>query len=93
MTIVNDMLQSAKSGRLKAGKSDLIKHLHGIRITQRQAIRAKCYDCNGMGDQDDCDIETCSLYPFSPYRNDKGVAKVVSGSQKPRIASTSTPRE
>jgi len=66
------ILESAKSGKSRAGKSDLLKHLSGKRLTQRQAIKAKCFDCNGMGESNKCDIETCSLYPFSPYRAKKG---------------------
>ncbi|MFA5154266.1 MAG: hypothetical protein WC554_17075, partial [Clostridia bacterium] len=60
-------IENVSKGKGRAGKADLLKHLKGVRITQRQAIRAKCYDCNGMGDSDECDIETCSLYPYSPY--------------------------
>ena len=62
------MLESAKRGKLKAGKIDLIKHLEGKRLVRSKAIRAKCFDCNGMGEQDECDIEECSLYPYSPYK-------------------------
>ena len=69
-----DILESAKSGKSKSGKSDLLKHLAGKRLTRSQAIRAKCYDCNGMGESNECDIETCSLYPYSPYRAKKGLA-------------------
>jgi hypothetical protein len=65
------MLRSAESGKGKKGKSSLVKYLKGGRLTQRQAIQAKCYDCNGMGDSDECDIETCSLYPYSPYIQEK----------------------
>jgi hypothetical protein len=63
-----DLLESAKNGAGRKGKSVLIKHLNGERLTQRQAIQAKCYDCNGMGESNECDIQTCSLYPYSPYR-------------------------
>jgi len=61
------MLNSARNGKGRKGKKDLIKHLQGKRLTRQQAIRAKCYDCDGMGETGKCDIETCSLMPFSPY--------------------------
>lgn len=68
MSVVNEeMLKSAKSGPKRQGKLSLIKHLSGKRITQRQAIQAKCYDCNGMGEIGDCDTLECSLWPYSPY--------------------------
>lgn len=66
--IDKELLKSAKSGKGRAGKVDLIKHLSGERLTQRKAIRAKCYDCNGMGESGDCDVTGCSLLPYSPYR-------------------------
>jgi hypothetical protein len=61
------MLESAQSGKKRAGQTALIKHLQDGRLTQRQCIAAKCYDCNGMGEQDDCDMAGCSLFPYSPY--------------------------
>lgn len=64
--IFKTMLASAQSGKNRVGKVQLIRHLKGVRLTQREAIRAKCYDCNGM-EHDECDIKTCSLYPYSPY--------------------------
>ena len=62
------MLNSAINGNKRAGQSALIKYLKGGRLTQKQAIAAKCYDCNGMGECAVCDTEECSLYPYSPYR-------------------------
>ena len=64
----DEMIKSASAGPLRQGKNDLIKHLKGQRLTQRQAIRAKCYDCNGMGELGTCEISTCALWPYSPYR-------------------------
>ena len=61
------MLQSARNGKQRAGKTNLINYLMGKRITRGQAIRAKCYDCNGMGKSNECDIKECSLFPYSPY--------------------------
>ncbi len=61
------LLISAKSGTRRTGQKDLINHLQGKRLTQRQAIRAKCYDCLGMGECPICDDDECSLSSFSPY--------------------------
>ena len=66
--VMNDMLQSAMNGKRRAGQLDLIKHLKGKKIGRKQAIRAKCYDCNGMGESDICDIDTCSLFPYSQFK-------------------------
>ena len=57
-----------------AGKRNLIKHLLGERLTQRQAILAKCCDCMGyhIDGRMDCRMPHCSLYPFRPYKDDPG---------------------
>jgi len=57
-------------GRKAKGNTELTKHLKGIRLTQRQMILAKCYDCmNGYLDgKVDCKIKECPLYPLMPYR-------------------------
>jgi len=62
------MLESARKGKKKTGQKDLINHLLGKRLTRTQAIKAKCYDCNGMGEINTCESDDCSLYPYSPYR-------------------------
>jgi len=42
-------------------------YLQGKRLTQRQAIKAHCYDCQGMGEDPTCENDECSLWPFSSY--------------------------
>lgn len=78
------------TGISSAGKKNLIRHLKGERLTQRQAIIAKCCDCMGYhGDgRIDCRMPHCSLYPFRPYKEDPAISsgKVVSSR---RTASTS----
>lgn len=63
----NKLLKSAKTGTRRAGRKDLIEYLSGKRLTRHKAIQAKCYDCDGMGESGLCDIDTCSLFPYSPY--------------------------
>lgn len=52
------------------GKTALVKYLSGGRLTQRQAILAKCCDCMGYhrDGRIDCRVPACPLYPFMPYR-------------------------
>ncbi len=66
--IDKDYIESAKKGKSRKGKTELLKYLEGKRITRSQSIKAKCFDCNGMGESKECDIETCSLFSYSPYR-------------------------
>lgn len=53
------------------GRKELLKHMEGQRLTQRQIIEAKCFECMG-GYADgpcDCNIPGCPLYPLMPYRD------------------------
>ena len=63
-----DLLASAKTGPRRAGRKELIAYLEGGKISRPGAVKAKCYDCNGMGESGECDSEGCPLYPFSPYK-------------------------
>lgn len=83
-----DLYRSAKTGRKKAGQKALLDHLSGKKITKRQAISAKCYDCNGMGEQDDCDIVTCPLYGYSPMvtRREKIRRSIAGASPRAKVA-------
>ena len=54
----------------KAGKKDYLKYLRGERLTQRQAIRAKCFDCC-CGEPGLCSVQHCSLISFNAVINKK----------------------
>ena len=56
-----------ESGKSKVGMKDLIKYLSGGELTQKRAINAHCYFCQGYGEFEDCDTSTCPLFPFSTY--------------------------
>ena len=77
-----DLLASAKSGKVRRGKKELIKHLSGGKLTWGQAMKAKCYDCDGMGDTGECDLVDCPLYRYSPYRIDVPLATQGGDKQK-----------
>lgn len=62
-----DLLRSAKSGKKRAGRKELIKWLEGGSLTRAQAVKAHCFDCLAMGDSGHCDQESCPLLPFSPF--------------------------
>lgn len=63
--------QSIKqNGKTAQGRKELLKHLSGGKLTFKQAIYARCYDCMGYyaDGKTDCDITECPLYPFMPYK-------------------------
>jgi hypothetical protein len=78
MTETSELVE--KVGGFAKGRNEILKHLAGDRITQRQAIIAKCYDCMGFyaDGRNDCGIESCSLYPYSPYGSKPAAKRVVS---------------
>lgn len=52
------------------GAKELKRYLSGGKLTQRQMILGKCYECMcGYADgKADCGIKACPLYPLMPYR-------------------------
>ena len=66
--IMNDI---ATYGLACLGKKELVKHLEGERLSPREMIIAKCYDCMGYysdGRGQDCEMKLCPLYPLMPYK-------------------------
>ena len=64
-------IESIEQYGIKAkGRQEYLKHLRGYRLTQQQAIHAKCYDCLGMyvDGKVDCRVPACPLYRYMPYR-------------------------
>lgn len=66
-------LIDAEKGLETPGKRYLVKHIKGERITLRQAVMAKCFECMcGFADgRQDCKITVCALYPWMPFRQVK----------------------
>lgn len=62
-------------GVASTGKTQYGRYIAGERLTQRQAILAKCFECtNGFADgRRDCLVMTCPLHPFMPYREKDNV--------------------
>ena len=85
--IDKDLLESAKSGPRRAGRKELIKYLEGGKISRPGAVKAKCFDCLGMGETGKCDSKECSLYPFSPFKTHHTAVSVKTDSQIPEIGS------
>ncbi len=54
----------------RAGKGEYLKFKRGEYCTQRELIRAKCYECMGFYTDGalDCQITGCPLHKFQPYR-------------------------
>jgi hypothetical protein len=59
-----------EKGKLAKGKREIVKYFSGLRLTARQAIVAKCYDCMGyyVDGKNDCIMKCCPLHDFMPYK-------------------------
>ena len=46
-------------------------HNNGKKITRKEAMLAKCYECMGyyQDGKQDCMGKSCPLYQFYPYKN------------------------
>jgi hypothetical protein len=41
------------------------KFLKGEKLTRKEAMLAKCYECNGLVDsREDCEVDTCPMYGY-----------------------------
>jgi hypothetical protein len=60
-------------GKTARGQKELLKHLSGQRLTLKQAVYAKCYDCAGFyaDGKVDCNMPHCSLHPFMAYNQNR----------------------
>jgi len=64
--LISEIEQHGKTAR---GQKELLKHLSGGKLTFKQAIYAKCYDCccYHVDGKHDCNMLHCPLYPFMAY--------------------------
>jgi|TARA_B100001971_G_C18047662_1_gene461076 hypothetical protein len=64
------MLRILKNGVLAIGKRELEAHLKGEKLTYKQQVLAKCYDCFGgyLDGRRDCGSASCPNYSSMPYR-------------------------
>ncbi len=58
-------------GILAQGRNELKKYLEGKKITYKEAVLGKCYECNlGYADgKVSCEIPECPLFQYMPYKN------------------------
>lgn len=72
--MTNRILEIRKYGKAAKGQKELLKHLSGEKLTFKQAIYARCYDCMGMyaDGKRDCNMPHCALFPFNPYNANRG---------------------
>lgn len=70
-----------KHGSFARGKGELLRHLAGIKLTNKRAILAKCYDCMGFyaDGRINCNMPHCPLYPIMPYKNIKNEGQGIKG--------------
>lgn len=67
------MTDILKIGKVAQGKVELKKYREGRRLTMREQIKAKCYECTGgyIDGVEDCRVTDCPTYPSHPYNPDR----------------------
>ena len=71
---MNDRIKNIRQyGKTARGQKEILKHLSGERLTLKQAVYAKCYDCAGFYSDGkvDCNMPHCSLHPFMAYNQNR----------------------
>lgn len=79
-----------ENGMMAKGKNELLKHLDGEKLTYKEAILAKCYDCEGyfIDGKEDCMIYDCPLYGFMAYNPKRKPSKIMSEEHKAKLAAS-----
>ena len=75
MTKIEQTIKNVESWPRRSGKSELLKHLRGGRLTRDAAIKAKCFECVSGGDEKPapCEVSQCALTQYCPWnRKAKG---------------------
>lgn len=64
---IKDIIEYGKRAK---GRSELLLHLQGNKITRDQAIKAACYQCTNyyVDGISNCEMDYCPLYPYCPYK-------------------------
>ena len=63
------LIKQCQKDPTSAGRTQYQRFLNGEKLTYREAVLAKCYDCDG-GHSDgryDCEVLSCPLRMFMPY--------------------------
>lgn len=63
-----------RNGINTRGKTEYLKYLRGGKLTRKEAMLARCYDCMGyfVDGRADCMTPSCPMYSFMIFRNTKG---------------------
>jgi hypothetical protein len=64
------LIKEYESYPVSSGRTQYLRYLHGEKLTYMEAVHAKCAECCGgyVDGRYDCEIPTCPLYQFMPYK-------------------------
>ena len=63
------LIRQTKKDPTSGGRTQYLRYLQGEKLTYKEALLAKCYDCDG-GHTDgryDCEVLSCPLRRYMPY--------------------------
>ena len=57
-------------GKRAKGRKEFVKFKKGEKLTFKQSILAKCFECMGryIDGKVDCEVYNCPLYPYMPFK-------------------------
>lgn len=60
-----------KHGLTTTGKNCILKYLDGGKLTRKEAMSGKCFDCMGyfVDGRQDCGVKDCTLFPYRPFKD------------------------
>ena len=84
MNKTQERIETVEKGMLAKGQKELLAHLYEEKLTLKQAILAKCYDCMCYFEdgKQDCKVTSCPIYPFMPYNPGKRKTRTMSDENK-----------
>jgi hypothetical protein len=64
------VVEIQKYGKSAQGRKELIKFLKGGKLTRKQAMLAKCYECSGYyaDGKRACTVADCPMIGYMPYK-------------------------
>ena len=61
------LIKNVEQWPRRIGKLDYLRFLNGEKLTRKEAIQSKCFECVTWEDVQPCLVDTCPLHSFCPW--------------------------
>jgi len=71
--LASERIKIVETAPASSGKTKLLKYLYGDILSRGDSLKAKCCECMGyyIDGRFSCEIPTCPLFYYMPYKNKK----------------------